>query len=85
MIDRAASRLSVVRQCALLGICRSMVYYRPAPPDEQTLALMRRIDAVYTDHPHMGSRQLARALRRQGERGAKGVGGGAAAGSPGRR
>jgi putative transposase len=67
MIDRA-SRLSVVRQCALLGLCRSMLYYRPASPDEQTLALMRRIDGLYTDHPYMGSRQIARQLRRQGER-----------------
>jgi putative transposase len=45
-----------------------MVYYRPAPEDKQTLALMGQIDAIYTDHPHMGSRQISRQLRRQGER-----------------
>lgn len=67
MIDRA-SRLSVVRQCALLGICRSTLYYLPTPPGEETLALMRRIDALYTGHPYMGSRQITRQLRRQGER-----------------
>jgi len=38
MIVRGYERLSLVRQCALLGLSRSSVYYRPAEPDAEELA-----------------------------------------------
>lgn len=65
MIDRARSQPSVQRQCALLGVSRSTVYYRPhpRPVDDE---LLRRIDRLYTDHPFMGRRQIHRMLRAQG-------------------
>ena len=31
MVDRDHSSLSIVRQCALLGVSRSSLYYRPRP------------------------------------------------------
>ncbi len=43
--------LSVRRQCALLGLARSGVYRTPAPGSEDDAAAMRRIDALYTEHP----------------------------------
>ena len=45
MIDLKRPRLSVVRQCTLLQLNRSGVYYRPVPQNEANLALMRLIDA----------------------------------------
>ena len=66
MIDRGHPQLSVTRQCALLGLSRSGLYYRPRPPGDANLALMRAIDAIYTAHPFMGSRQIRRELDRQG-------------------
>jgi putative transposase len=66
MIDRSHAQLSLVRQCALLGVSRSGLYYRPKPENEANPALMRLIDAIYTAHPFMGSRQITRELRRQG-------------------
>jgi putative transposase len=55
--------LSVRRQCALLGLARSGVYRAPAPASEDEAAVMRRIDALYTDHPFYGSRRIAFELK----------------------
>ena len=59
MLDRDHGRLSLRRQCALLGLARSGVY-RPLPAsDADDLALMRRIDELYTELPFLGSRRVA--------------------------
>ena len=53
-------------QCRLLGLCRSTLYYRPRAPDPDELALMRRLDELYTAYPFYGSRQMSRHLVREG-------------------
>jgi putative transposase len=55
-----------MRQCELLGLCRSSVYYQPKPVSAADLALMRRIDELHLAHPFFGARRLARMLRRAG-------------------
>lgn len=55
-----------MRQCQLLGVCRSSAYYRPEPVSPADLALMRRIDELHLAHPFFGSRRLARMLQRAG-------------------
>ena len=66
MIDREGTTLSIMRQCELLGLCRSSLYYRPRPISEADLLLMRRIDALHLIHPFLGARRLARTLQREG-------------------
>ena len=66
-IDPADPRLSVRRQCALLGLPRSTPYYQPLPQTAANLALMRRIDEQYLRTPFFGSRRMATWLQRQGE------------------
>ena len=39
--------LSMRRQCDLLAVSRSSVYYEPVGPDAEELALMRRIDELH--------------------------------------
>lgn len=68
MIDRSNRSLSVVRQCRLLGLPRSSAYYVPSGPGKKDLELMKRIDEIYTTCPFYGSRQMTRALRRNGLR-----------------
>jgi len=65
MIDRD-STLSIMRQCELLGLCRSSLYYRPQPISDADLLLMRRIDELHLTHPFLGARRLARMLQRTG-------------------
>jgi len=55
-----------MRQCELLDLCRSSLYYRPRPVSPADLALMRRIDELHLAHPFLGARRLARVLQREG-------------------
>src|SRR5437868_136752 len=68
LIDRDAPWLSIRRQCALLGVARSSVYRPPRPANDNDLALMRRIDELYTAWPFLGSRRMAALLRAEGQR-----------------
>ena len=58
--------MSIRRQCALLGINRSSVYYTPREERAENLALMRRMDELSLQYPFYGSRQMARHLGREG-------------------
>lgn len=60
------AQLSVTRQAQLLGISRSSLYYRPKPDSAQELALLKRLDEIYTDNPMYGSRRMQAMLRREG-------------------
>ena len=61
MIDRGAL-LAVTRQCELLGLNRSGVYYTPQPVSAEDLKLMRRIDELHLKYPFYGARRLAKHL-----------------------
>ena len=45
LVDRQHRSLSIVRQCALLGVSRSSLYYRPKEASQQNLSLMARSTA----------------------------------------
>ena len=62
-LDRRHETLSMRRQCTLLGLSRSGVYRKSAPADDSDEALMRRIDALYTESPFFGSRRIAFELK----------------------
>ena len=65
MINRA-DPLPVVRQCVLLDLSRSSVYYTPSPVSESALARMRRIDELHLQHPFAGARMLRGLLVQEG-------------------
>ena len=66
MIDRDQPEVSVVRQCDLLNVSRSSVYYSPAETSEDEHELMRLMDKQYLRTPFYGSRKMTAWLRRQG-------------------
>lgn len=66
LIDWSHEQLSVRRQCELLDLARSSLYYSPATETEQNLELMRLIDELYTAHPVLGSRRMTAWLRDRG-------------------
>ena len=68
LVRRAHPELSVSRQCRLLSVWRSSLYDTTRGESEETLALMRRIDALFLKHPFYGARQMVRHLRRAGVR-----------------
>ena len=57
MIDRAHG-LSVKRQCEILDLSRSSVYYRPAPLSAKEMDQMRQIDEIHLAYPFYGSRKI---------------------------
>lgn len=65
MIDRK-NTLSVRRQCGLLALCRSGLYYTRAEIRAEDLVLMRRIDELHLKWPFFGSRKLSQVLRAEG-------------------
>lgn len=66
-IEPGHQHLSVRRQCELLGLHRSNLYYAPVPESAENLRWMRMIDEEYLRHPHLGSRGLVSHLARRGE------------------
>ena len=47
-----------MRQCALLGVTRSSLYYRATGASEADLSLMREMDRQYLETPFYGSRRM---------------------------
>jgi len=60
--------LPVTEQCLLLSIPRSNLYYHKKGMSEKNIAIMRRIDELYTDYPTWGTRKLRDRLRLEGYR-----------------
>jgi putative transposase len=58
--------MTIMRQCELLDLCRSSLYYQPKPVSAADLALMRRLDELHLAHPFLGARKLAGMLQREG-------------------
>ncbi len=53
-------KLSVRRQCALLTLSRSNLYYEPKGESAENLRFMEIIDKQFLETPWYGSRQMAR-------------------------
>jgi putative transposase len=59
-------RLSVRRQCQLLGLAAASYYYQAQPESAENLHYMRWLDQEYTDHPFYGVRKMTVGLQQQG-------------------
>jgi putative transposase len=65
MIERDID-IGIGRQCELLGIHRSGLYYAPMPESEDNLHYMRLLDEQYLKTPFYGIRRIARWLNKKG-------------------
>jgi putative transposase len=66
MIDNKHSSLSIVKQCWLLGLHRSGLYYKPCCESEENLTILRMLDEQYFKTPFYGARKLTVWLKKQG-------------------
>jgi len=64
MIDKGHDQLSIVKQCELLNLSRSGLYYQPAKTSALNLKLMSLMDEHYLDHPYKGARRMHVWLRK---------------------
>jgi putative transposase len=66
LIESGHPKISLRRQCELLGLNRSTFYYEPAGETAYNLQLMRLIDEQYLRTPFYGWPRMTAHLRRQG-------------------
>jgi putative transposase len=66
MINRENTKLSIVRQCALLEVNRASFYYRPLPETEDDVSLMNEIQDIWEKYPFYGYRRITVTLKRSG-------------------
>jgi putative transposase len=65
MIDKE-DKLPVTRQCKILDLNRSGIYYKPIPLSEADRNLMRQIDEIHLLYPFYGSRKIRNELWSKG-------------------
>ncbi|WP_426751377.1 IS3 family transposase [Myxococcus sp. Y35] len=66
MVQPGLDTLSVRKQCDLLQVSRSGLYYQPIEVNAEELQLMRRIDELYLARPFYGSRRMTVVLQHEG-------------------
>ena len=66
LIEPGHEDISITRQCELLGLSRSTLYYEHCKDDAYNDLLRRLIDECYTCTPFYGSRKIRGWLRRRG-------------------
>lgn len=66
MIDWNNDQLSVVKQCKIINVPRSSMYYRESSESNENIDYMEMIDKEYTKHPFLGYRKMTDFLCRKG-------------------
>jgi len=64
----AEAPFSIRVQCELLSLNRSSLYYHPAAISKEKLAILNRIDEIYTEDPSAGGWRISTILRREGHK-----------------
>jgi putative transposase len=66
LIDVHHQKLSLRRQCQLLGINRSTVYYKAQEVDAEAIDLLNEIREIWEKYPFYGYRRIAKELQFKG-------------------
>ncbi len=66
LVDSKLNKLSMARQCELLNINRSMLYYQPKVMSLYNKTIIDRIDEIYTENPDYGYRYMHKHLLEEG-------------------
>ncbi len=66
MVDSSYKKLSIVKQCKVLSLHRSGLYYKPVGESEENLGIMRFFDEQYLKTPFYGIRRLKELLTEKG-------------------
>jgi putative transposase len=64
LVDKKHPKVSVRKQCELLGVARSSVDYVPVEESEEDRRIKRLLDEIYLKDPTLGSRRLVTVLWR---------------------
>lgn len=64
LVEKQHPKISMRRQCELLGVARSSVDYVPVAESEEDRRIKRLLDEIYMIDPCLGSRRLVTVLER---------------------
>jgi putative transposase len=64
LVEKNHPKLSMRKQCELLGVARSTVDYQATPEDPEDIRIKRLLDEIYMIDPCLGSRKLVTLLKR---------------------
>ena len=64
LVEKKHPKLSMRKQCELLGVARSTVSYQAVPEDPEDIRIKRLLDDIYMKDPCLGSRKLVTVLKR---------------------
>jgi putative transposase len=65
-VEPGHPEISITRQCELLGLGRSVIYYQARPESIEDIEVMRLLDEQYTETPFYGYRRMTNYLQRLG-------------------
>ena len=68
LVDSKLKTISKTRQCELLKVNRSSIYYKAKVMSLYDLSILNRIDEIYTENPDYGYRYIHRQLLEEGYR-----------------
>jgi putative transposase len=63
MINRDDRIFSITRQCKLLGVAKSGLYYQKRLMKDSDKTILDRIDEIYTECPFYGARKISKDLK----------------------
>jgi putative transposase len=66
LVDSKLTTISKTRQCELLGISRTTLYYKPKPMSLKDIQILHAMDEIYTDNPEYGYRLIHAHLKEDG-------------------
>ena len=66
IIDHHSAKLSMSRQCQLIGLSRSSYYFKHQKLEKEACDIMNSIDEIFTKQPSYGTRRMMYALREKG-------------------
>jgi putative transposase len=67
MIDKEHA-MPITRQCHILQLSRSSIYYTSCPLNDTDRELIRLIDEIHLEEPYLGSRGMKNVLRMRGHK-----------------
>jgi len=65
MIEQEYPDLSVVKQCAILGLARSSLYYQADQYTQEEIGILNAMDEIFTQFPFYGHRKIYHELKRR--------------------
>ncbi len=66
LVESKPKIIAQARQCELLGLNRSSIYYKPRIINSYNLSILNKINEIYTDNPEYGYRYIHRQLLEEG-------------------